>query len=74
MLGSLGIWNNIGFFAFGMQRFWNVYAGLLCRILRWGACEMAQQVEACAAKSKDLCLSPKTHMVEGENRFPKDVL
>ena len=39
-----------------------------------GACEMAQQVEVCAAKSKDLSLSPKTHMVEGENGFSKDVL
>lgn len=39
-----------------------------------GACEMAQQVEARAAKSKDLSSSPKTHVVEGENRFPNDVL
>lgn len=40
----------------------------------FGVCEMAPKGKALAAKSHDLSLIPRTHMIKGENQVPRVVL
>lgn len=41
---------------------------------KFGVCETAPKGKALAAKSHDLSLIPRTHMIKGENQVPRVVL